>query len=298
MRYPLLLARWYAEPLAMLPSKIAAIHAFLRRKAAGDDPSAEEIAAAVAQRKVGNAQVIGKVAVLPCFGVLAQRCGGLEEISCDMVSCEKLGADLEACVADEGVRSVVLAFDSPGGSVFGIDELAAKIRAAGQRKKVVGIADSMAASAAYWLISQCSEVNVTPGGQVGSVGVYSAHEDHSAELKQAGVAVSLVSAGDHKTEGNPYEPLDDEGRAEMQRKVDGYYSMFVAAVAKGRGVSEAKVKADYGQGRMATAQEAVSKGMADRVATIDQVLRRLGAYDGRSAGAAAQARARAVELED
>jgi signal peptide peptidase SppA len=328
VKYERILAAFYRTPLALLPAKIEEIRHFLHTKAAGGEISAEEVQAIAAarhephelytfwrDRKTGEAvdwsealggdvleaasvsaarradgtQVVGKVAVLPIMGMISQRVGMLQEAS-GGVSTERVGASLDGLVRDPAVKAIVLHVDSPGGSVFGVEELASKIRGARDRKKVVGIADSTAASAAYYLLSQASEVNVTPSGQVGSIGVYGAHEDWSGWEQREGIKTTLVYAGDYKVEGSPYGPLSEDAKGEMQRQVNAYYEQFVNSVAKGRGVTAAKVKADFGQGRMALAGEAVDRGMADRVATLDQVLRRLGAFDappGASAAAAA-----------
>ena len=318
MKYAAILNAFYNEPLAILPEKLEAIRAFLLTKSAGDDISPEEIASIKASRRQGHMHFLafddgeagniaaitaarrpdgilmaGNVAVLQVFGVLSQRVGMVGEAS-GGVSAEKVGSQLEQLAGEKSVRSIVMAFDSPGGSVYGIQELGEKIRSLREQKKIVGLADSVAASAAYWLLSQTSEINVTPGGQVGSIGVVSAHEDHSAKLERDGVKPTLITAGKYKAEGNPFGPLNDEARAEIQAKVDHYYTQFLGAVAKGRGVTEARVEKDFGQGRMVTSKEAVERGMADRVATIAQVLRRLGADDGGNMSTA-NARARMVQ---
>lgn len=295
MKYQRIIAEFLRTPLAILPEKAAAISAFLRTKAAGGDVDPAEIQAIVAAKRADGVQIVGRVAVLPCMGVISQRVDMLQEAS-GGVSTERLGAALDSLLADKTVRCIVMAFDSPGGSVFGVDELATKIRQGRDQKKIVGIADSMAASAAYYLLSQCTEVNVTPGGMVGSIGVFTAHEDWSKFMEEEGVKTTLVSAGEYKVEANPFAPLTDEAREEMQRQVNHYYGQFLSAVAKGRGVSEAAVRKDFGQGRMALAQEAVDKRMADRVATFEQVLRRAGAYDGGTDNA--RARARLAEVSD
>jgi len=129
-----------------------------------------------------------------------------------------------------------------------------------------------AASAAYWIGSQATKFYVTPSGEVGSIGVWSMHVDYSRANEQDGIAVTFVSAGEHKVEGNPHEPLSDEARAEMQRSVDETYREFVAAVARGRNVTPAKVLADFGNGRMLTARAAVQAGMADAVKPFEAVL--------------------------
>ena len=90
-----------------------------------------------------------------------------------------------------------------------------------------------------------------------------------------GVKVNLISAGKYKTEGNPFEPLSEEAREQIQKRVDEYYDMFVAAVARNRSVSRSDVRGGFGQGRMVGAKEAVASGMADRVATLDETISRL-----------------------
>ena len=130
----------------------------------------------------------------------------------------------------------------------------------------------MAASAAYWIGSACSEFYCTPSGQVGSIGVIAAHEDVSKALEAEGVNVTLITAGKFKSEGSPYGPLDAEGRGEMQRDVDGYGRDFVRDVASGRGVSVDAVRRNMGQGRMLRGDAAMSAGMIDGIATLSDVL--------------------------
>ena len=281
MKYANIIHAFHSTPLAILPAKAEAIARFLRTKAAGADVDAEEIRAIVAAKRGASVQMAGRVAILPVFGLLSQRVGMMEQAS-GGISTEEIGYALDGLVADRQVRCIVMAFDSPGGSVFGVQELGDKIRGYRDQKKIVGIADPMAASAAYWLLAQTSEITVTPSGTVGSIGVFGMHEDASAFYEQLGVKTTLVSAGKYKVEGNEFGPLDEEARAAMQERINAYYGQFVAAVAKGRGVTENKVRNGFGQGRMVLAQDTVGEGMADKVGTMEQLLKRLGAYDGDS----------------
>jgi signal peptide peptidase SppA len=293
MNYPHLLAAFNRSPWAILPEKLDEIRAFVELKVRGGDVPEERVQAIEASRRDASVQMAGRVAVMPVFGVIAQRVGGVERMS-GMVSTEEIGATLDSLVADKQVRAIVMAFDSPGGSVFGVPELSEKIRAARDQKKVVALADSMAASAAYWLAAQASEVVVTPGGQVGSVGVIVAHIDVSKMEEAAGIKTTLVTSSPFKAEFAPEVPLTEEARGELQGKVNEYHAMFVAALAKGRGLTEARVNKDFGQGRMMTAKAAVEAGMADRVATLAQVVGRL---NGTPATAMA-ARVRAIEVTE
>ena len=257
---------------AILPAKLAVIQAILLARCRGEKATAAEIEAARPEPPPPRPK--GKVAVIPIMGTISQR---PSVFTSGGTSTETAGRLLDAAVADPEIKAVALHIDSPGGSVYGVPELAAKIRAAKHEKKIVAVANSVAASAAYWLASQATELVVTPGGQVGSIGVIAAHEDVSKSQEMDGVKTTVVSAGKYKSEGHPFEPLSEEARAFLQSEVDRYYEMFTADVARGRGRRQDTVKSGFGQGRMVGADAAVAEGMADRVATWEDTLRRLGA---------------------
>jgi hypothetical protein len=130
---------------------------------------------------------------------------------------------------------------------------------------------------------------VSPSSLTGSIGVYASHEDESQALDKIGVKVTLISAGKYKVEGNSFEPLGDDARSAMQAMVDEYYGMFTKAVARGRGVKVSDVTGGFGEGRVVTAQQALKLGMADRVATLDQVLSKYGVSRGNSTAMSAGA---------
>jgi len=218
----------------------------------------------------------GAIAVLPLFGSISHRMGLMSEMS-GGTSAEKFTQWFRAALNDPNVASIVIDVDSPGGTVHGVDELASEIFKARGVKPIVSVANAQSASAAYYIASQAGEFVVTPSGEVGSIGVFAAHEDISKAAESQGVKVSLISAGKFKTEANPFEPLSEEARAALQEKVNQYYDMFVSAVARGRNTTVDTVRGGFGQGRMLNAKAALAEGMVDRVATMDQTLRRLGA---------------------
>lgn len=259
-------------PWAILPEKLHAIMAVLLRHEAGIKLSAEEIAAVA---KPGRPSAIsGGIQILPLFGTIVPRGNLLIETS-GGTSAEAWGRAFRQAVADPNIGAIVIDTDSPGGAVQGIDELANDIFKARGTKPIVAVANHLAASAAYWIATAADEFVVAPSGEVGSIGVFAAHEDVSEALTKEGVKINLISAGKYKTEGNPYEPLSEESRASIQKRVDEYYNMFTAAVARNRGVSVNEVRGGFGEGRVVGAKEAVSLGMADRIGTLDETIARL-----------------------
>ena len=266
-------------PWAVTPETLAVIVDVLRFRAAGGRFTREQLAARVgvsAQARLAEARTGGGTAVIGLRGLLAHRAAAFDDVSGPQgTSMERFGARFRAALADDSVGSIVLDVDSPGGAADGITEMGDEIFAARGEKPIVAVANTMAASAGYWLASQADEVVATPSALVGSIGVFAAHEDLSERLKMLGVNITLVSAGRFKVEGNPFEPLDDDGRAAIQTLVDTVYRDFVGAVARGRGVKAKEVRAGFGEGRVLMADAARAEGMVDRVETLDATLQRL-----------------------
>lgn len=217
----------------------------------------------------------GKVSVIPVYGILAQRMDMILSASGGTAT-ERLGKQIDAAVADTEVRAIVLDMDSPGGDVASIPELAAKIYAGRQKKRIVAVANSMMASGAYWLGAAATEVVASPSSSVGSVGVFVVHMDASKANETEGVTYTVIRAGKFKAEGLPVEPLTPEARDFYQERVNETYDMFVKALADYRDVSVKVVRDSYGQGRTLSAAGAKAAGMVDRVATLEETLARLG----------------------
>lgn len=286
MKYARLIAEFANQPLAIMPEKLDAVMAFLMDQADGTKYSAEEIEAKVGAeieaRAARQSRGGGSIAVVPVYGSIGQRMNMMQAMS-GGTSTEALKGALRQAMADPDISAIVMDMDTPGGGVYGVAELGAVIAEAVKAgdKPVIAQVNSLAASAGYWLASQATEIVVTPAGEVGSIGVYTVHEDVSAAAEQAGVKHTIVKAGKYKAEGSRFEPLADDARAALQKRVDEYYGMFVKAVAQGRTratgarVTEATVRNGYGEGRVVGADEAVALGMADRVGTLDDTLSRL-----------------------
>ena len=286
-----------STPWALMPERMAAYAAVLAHryalrdglKAGGldEDDHGAPLKPSAGPRNSGPRQ--GAIAVIPVHGTIVQRASQIN-ICEGGTSTEQVSAMLQQALADETVSQILLDVDSPGGSVFGVSEMADEIRAARAQKPVVAIANSMAASAAYWIGCSAGEFYMTPGGMVGSIGVWTAHEDWSKALEEAGVNVTLISAGKYKVEGNPYGPLDEEAKTNTQKSVDDYYSMFTKAVAKGRNVPIDAVRNGMGQGRVLQADDAMAEKMVDGVMTFNEVVRKMQrAQQARKSGRSAQA---------
>jgi signal peptide peptidase SppA len=274
-----LIANLLSMPWALEQSAFNRLLQIADRVARGESPSfsalqeTADIKAARNARRVENRQITGGVGVIPIYGVIMQRASLYDDVS-GLVSTQQISAQLQTALADTSVASIVLEFDSPGGSVFGIQELADEIQLATAKKPVIGIANSLAASAAYWLASQCSELYCTPSGSTGSIGVYVTHEDWSRAAEKAGVATTIIAAGKYKTEASELQPLSADAKDHLQHMVDSYYQTFIAQVGRGRNLPASTVRRGMGEGRVLGAADARAANMIDGIATFGQVINR------------------------
>lgn len=277
-KYPHVLKAVFDTPWAITSEMLGLIAEVARFRAEGGHFSEDEIRQRIEAQTNGprrGGQIANGVAVIPVYGVLSQRMTLMSALS-GGTSVEQLTGQFRDALADPDIASIVFDIDSPGGSVDGIEEIATEVREARGAKHMVAVANTMAASAAYWIAAQADEVVATPSGQVGSIGIMAIHEDFSRAKDALGITTTFITAGKYKAEGHEDLPLSDEALAYVQDQVDEFYSMFVASVAKGRGASLAAVRGSgFGEGRIVLAKAAKAAGMVDRIETLDATVRRM-----------------------
>lgn len=266
---------WLAEPahIRRLAARVAAYPTCpTARELAAERSRRIEEARQAASKAVRSSK--GKVGVVPIFGPVAQRMSPML-LKSGGTSTEEVGVALDALVADSSVSSVVLWVDSPGGESYGTEEIADRIYDARGKKKVYAIADSVCCSAGYWIGTAAEQLFATNGADVGSVGVYCCHVDQSKAMEMEGLVISCISASPFKTELSPYAPLSDSGREHLQTQVNQTYSKFLAALKRNRNTTIDNVRKNYGEGRVLNAEQALERGMIDRIMTFQELMNRL-----------------------
>lgn len=258
MKYPRILARITTTRWAILPSAFDGIAHALTAEA----PVVPVAPIIPEQNPREDPALRGGVAVITIGGIIGKHLSSLETMcgGCDLDDVEE---QFDAAIADPSVSDIVLRFDSPGGTVPGVPELARRMRKRSTEagKGLYGFTDTLMASAAYWLASVCDMVACTPTATVGSIGVYCAFVDYSKAHEMDGVKVSLVKAGKFKDMGSSHRPLTDEELAIIQGEVDAIWAMFKADVQAGR----PGVKSDAMEGLTYLGSQAQALGLVDEL---------------------------------
>lgn len=218
------------------------------------------------------ATVTEGVAVLDVTGTLVHKGAWLGSYS-GLTSYDGLSEQLARLVARDDVRALLLNVHSGGGEVAGCFDFVDEIHSLRGKLPIVALAADAACSAAYAIASAADEIVVTQTGEVGSVGVVLTHFDYSRMAEDMGVAVTHIYAGKEKVLGSPYKPLSDADRKKLQSEVDALYELFVAKVARNRGLDADAVRGT--EARVYLAEDAINAGLADRIASGRQVLEEL-----------------------
>lgn len=299
-----LVAAIRAQPWAIVPEYLDAIEAIAAR-ALDDDVlakvsadgheammAASRAAVAAVGRRLDGAQVStlrGATAVIPVVGTIFPR-ASMVGASTGGTALSTIMHDMRVAWASDDVERVVMLVDSPGGVVSGLGEAAEALRAA--PKPITAFVTGMGASAAYWLASQAGEIVLDRSARVGSIGVVASMSRQEGPDSNGRRAYEVVSSGAPMKRP---DPATEEGRAAIQEELDAIEAVFVADVAAGRGVSAARVRADFGQGAMKTAAAAIEAGMANRIGTLEGELSK---HPGQTRATRAGGRARAsADLE-
>jgi signal peptide peptidase SppA len=264
-------------PWAIAPEKLREIQSIYSTHLHGEKIDIHAIEARLGRPLANEQQDYqirqGGVAVLALEGVMAPKANLFMRVS-GGVSTQMATTQIESAIADPRVTALVLAIDSPGGSVFGTPELGATIRELSAIKPIVTVSEATLASAAYWAGAASNAVYISgPTVQVGSIGVVASH---SYDPKAAGTTTE-ITAGKYKRIASNNGPLSEDGLAYMQGQVDHLYTVFVEAIAGYRGVTPEAVLANMADGRVFIGQQAIDHGLVDGYSTVDAMVEQLAA---------------------
>jgi len=204
----------------------------------------------------------GKTGVLFIDGPIIPRASAITDAS-GLASIEALSRDFQTLEADDDVQHIVLAIDSPGGSVTGISDFTKLVKSS--TKLTTAFVVGQALSAAYWIATGTDRIVSVDTGLVGSIGVVLTHTQQvNGEQKREFISSqSPLKRADANTK---------EGRASLQQIADDLGDVFVSSVAENRDVDKKTVIDNYGKGAAVVAGRALEAGMIDEIQSFDSIL--------------------------
>jgi len=171
------------------------------------------------------------------------------------------------------VKAIVIRINSPGGAIAPSQEMFEEIRKIRQSsgKPIVASLDSVAASGGYYVAAGCDRIVANPGTITGSIGVIMQWMDIRDLLAWAKTKPQTITSGAMKDAGSPYREMTDAERGYFQHIAAELHHQFIAAVAKGRRLSEADVTR-VADGRIFTGEEALSLKLVDQLGNLDDAV--------------------------
>lgn len=213
--------------------------------------------------------VIEGIAVIPIEGMLVHK-GGYVGMSSGVTSYEGLMTQIVRAGRNPAVRGVVLEVDSYGGEVAGAFETARMIRRLAAEKPMLAILTDNAMSAAYLLASQAAQIVMPPTGGAGSIGVITLHWDQSAMLADHGIKVTVLFAGAHKADGNPFEALPEPVATRVREELEMSRRLIAMEIGAGRGARFSAEAAMATEAQDFRGDHAVQLGLADAIGDANE----------------------------
>ena len=177
------------------------------------------------------------VAIIPIEGTLVQKNYSVRPSS-GMTGYDGIRSAFVKAMDDKDARAIVLHIDSPGGEVAGCFDLADMMFEARGAKPIWAVLDENAYSAAYALASAADRITVPRTGGAGSIGVIAVLVEFSRLIEKEGITANIIQFGARKADGNPYEALPKEARANFQDQIDALGDLFATTVARNRGLKK------------------------------------------------------------
>ncbi|MEO3471233.1 signal peptide peptidase SppA [Roseomonas sp. CAU 1739] len=171
---------------------------------------------------------------------------------------------LDRAATDDGVRAVIVAIDSPGGTMAGGESLHAALARIAERKPVVAVMGATAASAGYMVALPAQRIFARDSTVTGSIGVLLQSFEVSGLMERLGVSPQVIASGPLKDQPSLFRPLTEEGRAALDRVIGDLYAQFVAMVAAGRHMPPDQVR-PLADGRVFTGRQALAAGLVDAI---------------------------------
>lgn len=209
----------------------------------------------------------GNVGVIHISGIVSRHADMLASfLGMGSAAIENIAKDFQSLLDNDEVKSIILDFDTPGGAITGVNELAEIIYNARGIKPIKAYVTGLACSAGYFLAAACDEIIIDEMGQVGSIGVMRV------------VSKSNEKSVIFKSSQSPMKNVEAEselGKAEYQSKVDYLASIFIDKVAKYRGITSDEVINRGNKGGVLVGAVAVTAGLADRLGSMDKLINEL-----------------------
>ena len=228
------------------------------------DPLQEYVLEGEGAEKILLIQIRGVISTDPDSGWFTESRGLVQEVE----------ARLQLAAGDENVKGVVLAIDSPGGTVTASDILHEMVQ---RYKKETGnpvVAQLMgvAASGGYYTAAAADRILAHSTTLTGSIGTIFMVPQVNGLMDKIGVNVQVFTSGEHKDMGSPFREMTESEEALIRKIINSDNQVFLGVVRNSRGFSDEQLAA-ISDARVMTGPQALEAGLVDEIGYLDDGLK-------------------------
>ncbi|MCX7895195.1 MAG: signal peptide peptidase SppA [Thermoanaerobaculum sp.] len=175
-------------------------------------------------------------------------------------------------VRQSDARAVIFRINSPGGSAVASEIIRLEMERTAKEKPVVVSMGEVAGSGGYWITCGAQRIVADPGTMTGSIGVFAGHLAMARFWEEKlGVTWGELATSPNANLFGSLHPWTEEQRQEVYAWLDRIYGQFVERVARSRKLTHEQVDA-IGRGRVFTGEQALERGLVDRLGGFDVAL--------------------------
>ena len=161
-------------------------------------------------------------------------------------------------------RAVIVHVDSPGGTTAGSEQLFDSLSRLRDKKPLVVVVDSMAASGGYITALAGDHIVAQQTSLVGSIGVLFQYPNVADLLNKIGVKVESVKSTPLKAAPDGFEPTSPEATAALNAIIQDSYGWFKGLVKDRRHLTDDQLAA-VDDGRVFTGHQGIDLKLIDEL---------------------------------
>ncbi len=180
---------------------------------------------------------------------------------------------LEKMVDEKSVKAVIVNIDSPGGGIVGSEILFSDLRKIAEKKPLVVVMGSLAASGGYMAAIAADHLIAHNGTLTGSIGVLMQLAEVTDLASKIGVKFNTYKSAPLKASPSPFEKSNFAVDRAINESIKDSAEFFFELVRERRGEKLNKIDAaKVFDGRVFTGRQALKAGLIDEIGGKEQAL--------------------------
>lgn len=176
---------------------------------------------------------------------------------------------IKAAKNNPNVKAILLSVNTPGGGVYETAELYHALLDSG--KDIYVSMKKQATSGGYYVSMAAKKIYANTETTTGSIGVIMSYISAQKFLNDNGIKQETIRSGEQKAVGGIAEDLPESTRKIYEQQNKESFDRFVKAIAKGRNMSEDKVR-ELADGRTYSGEQALSNNLIDKIGSEEDLL--------------------------